>query len=175
MGKNENIRKRAVPKETTGMDLSSKISYENLGHRQKGLSSRALMDPMEALKLRRAGFSFRRIGELLTPRDREKFITEQAVQDCLMKLVGPDKYKELSSKSYLDIHRQELKVLLEEKHMMALKEITPKKLKGESAKDNAMTAKMIHEQLRLEKNQSTQNTAHSFIQIVEKSTGANGL
>lgn len=158
-------------------DPDVRDEYRDMGNRQRALRSTALFDPVEAYKLRKAGLSYRRIGELLTPRDRGKLITGVAVEKAIKRLVSDGDAAMLPSRNHDVVHKKVLTELLEKRQIQALKQITPKKLKDESARDNAMTAKLLHEQLRLEKGESTQNTASmNFVQIVESSSnGGNGL
>jgi len=148
---------------------------EIIGQRKQRLASTAQFDPVVAFKMKKGGLTYKEIAEILTPPGREKPLSEAAIQRALDRLVGKDQKHILSSK-YLAERNAELKRdLMEEKHVQALKAITPKKLKKESAKDNAMTAKMLHEQLRLEENKSTKNVAVSFAGMVERSAGGDGL
>lgn len=157
-------------------DPSVKKEYRELGNRKRALKHNAEFDPIEAYKLRKAGFSNARIAELLTPKDREKQLSQSAICRAIGRLVDSGDAEMLPSGQYEIVHKKVMTELLEKKQIQALRQITPKKLKEESARDNAMTAKLLHEQLRLEQGKSTNNTASmNFVQIVEKSNGGNGL
>lgn len=157
-------------------DKSLKDEYRELGNRKRALKNNAEFDPIEAYKLRKAGFSNARIAELLTPKDREKVLTAAAVCRAIKRLIDRGDAAILPTNQYEVVHKKVMTELLEKKQMQALKQITPKKLKEESARDNAMTAKLLHEQLRLEQGKSTQNTASmNFVKIVESSGKGGGL
>ena len=163
--------------EKYGLSMPSsgkKINYRDVGVRTRAVRSNAEFDPMDAYKLRQAGFSYAKIGEFLAVNGRAPFCAP-AIERSIKRLIGEDDAKLITKSDYVQKHNEARQMLLEKKHMLALKNITSAKLKEESARDNAFTAKMLHEQLRLEQNKSTSNVAATFAQMVEKSQGANGL
>jgi len=166
-------KEKDMPDNAVKLMRGIKHAHVDLGIRTKNLRNDANLDPIEAYKLRKAGFSYARIGQLLACDGRVAF-HETTVQHALDRLVGEDR-KILHKKDYEITQTKVLAELLQKKHVESLKAITPNKLKRESARDNASTAKMLHEQIRLEGNKSTQNTAHSFIAIVEQTNKESGL
>lgn len=118
-------------------------------------------DHVEALRLRDLGKSYEEIAEILSPEDGPPIHWTTIRSAAINKgagIAGQGRSPE----------RQRAKILLEEKHIAALQEITVEKLRKSSAKDNALIAKLLHEQLRLENNESTANNL-SFLSIVEDS------
>jgi hypothetical protein len=142
-----------------------------------GVRADARVNPVQAIALKKAGLTYAQIGKALTP-DGEKPITAQAIHKCVKKHLNSvgDVDQKILDPGYSAELQKDMKVqLIQEKHIHSLQAITPSKLSDESAKDNAMTAKLLHEQLRLENNESTQNVAHSFAQMVEDLSKGEGL
>jgi hypothetical protein len=124
--------------------------------------------------MRRGGFTYEEIAEMLTPPDRIQPFTKQSVMYAIGKIVQDDE-KDVLSRGYTKTEQQELVAsLLKEKHIAALRAITEEKLEVESAKDNAATAKTLFDQLRLETGKSTSNIS-SFSKIIESSMDEDGF
>ena len=65
--------------------------------------------------------------------------------------------------------------VLAHQHFRAVSAITQEKLDSASARDLAVTSKLLFTQYRLESNLSVSNTASTFAQLVEKSFSSDGL
>ena len=65
--------------------------------------------------------------------------------------------------------------VLAHQHFRAVSAITQEKLDCSSARDLAVTSKLLFTQYRLESNLSVSNTASTFAQLVEKSFCSDGL
>lgn len=144
-------------------DLGSQIDYMQFKGREKNLRSSAKFDPLEALRLRDAGYSAREISEMLK-REGEVAVSPSAILQGIKRLTGVSGV----GKKYIKNYKERVIELLSDKHTKALEAITDEKLEMSSAKDNALISKLLHEQLRLENNQSTQNNM-SFLTLVEQS------
>jgi len=134
--------------------------------------SDAEIDIEKAVELRiHNKLSYAEIGRVLAPKGRAPF-TAIGIQKAISKQL-PEEYRgrDFAMESLKDRRSKTLEV----KHQMSLDAITEEKLDTSSAKDNAMVSKLLYEQLRLENNQSTNNVAVSFANLVEGSMSEDGM
>lgn len=142
-----------------------------------GIAPDARFDPNEAVRFKKMGLTYEQIAKVLTP-DGEKPISPQSVHQSLHRLADRlgDEDRNILDRNYtVDKQKEMRKQLVEEKYIKALKSITPKKLKSDTAVENARTAKLLYDQMRLENNESTSNVAMNIAQVVEKVSRKGGL
>lgn len=142
--------------------------YRKFGNRKKPLYKSAKFDPLLALAKIEGGASLDEAAKTMVKFDGTVGVSKNSIHSSLKTLVGDEKLKDIRSGKYKEAYKERVMALLADKYEMALEAITEDKLEKESASKNAMTAKLLHEQYRLESNESTQNIA-SFVSLVEAS------
>ena len=95
-------------------------------------------------------------------------VSSQAVHKALKDRISSD---ELDIPTITNKRAQ----VLAHQHYRALTAISQDKLDKASAKDLAVVTKLLYGQSRLENNQSTANTAASFVSLVENSLDNRGI
>ena len=144
----------------------TKVIDVEIGPTGRKVRSDAKIDAEQAFKMRKSGMGWKEIADALK-KEGEPAVHPITVSRAVKRIASDT--SDLFAKNYSrSMTKRNRESILAEKHIMALEAITPNKLKEASAKDNAMTSKMLHEQWRLENNKSTKNIAVSFAQLVEQ-------
>lgn len=121
----------------------------------------------EAVRLRIKGLSFEQIGKTIKPKERKTAFSSETVKRALEKYI-PNKYIDKSHSTELTATARQKTI--DAKYKMTLAGLTQEKLEEASYIHIAQSSKMLHEQIRLEENKSTQNIeTKTFAILIEKS------